>query len=74
MGDRSTGVTALLSPREREVARLIARGYSNRQVAEELVLAEPTAERHAANIFFKRGVHSRSQVAAWTVEHMHARM
>jgi DNA-binding NarL/FixJ family response regulator len=41
------------------VARLIAAGSTNRQIAEELVIAEPTAERHVA----KLGVHSRAQVA-----------
>lgn len=40
----------LLSPREQEVARLIVRGYTNRQIGHELVIAEPTAERHTANI------------------------
>ena len=74
VGDHSSDAAALLSPREREVARLIARGYSNRQIANELVIAEPTAERHAANIFFKLSVHSRAQVAAWAVEHLHASM
>ena len=73
-GKRSTDPVELLSPREREVARLITRGYSNRQIAGELVIAEPTAERHAANIFSKLGVHSRAQVAAWAVEHLHAGM
>jgi predicted ATPase/DNA-binding CsgD family transcriptional regulator len=54
-----------LSPREQEVARLIAEGCSNRDVAERLVIAEATTERHVANIFNKLGVHSRAQVAAW---------
>jgi class 3 adenylate cyclase len=49
-----------LSPREQEVAMLVALGFSNRQIAEELVIAEPTAERHVANILNKLGYHSRS--------------
>jgi class 3 adenylate cyclase/DNA-binding CsgD family transcriptional regulator len=57
-----------LSHREREVATLVALGLSNRQIAEELVIAEPTAERHVANILNKLGYHTRSQIAAWTVE------
>ena len=57
-----------LSHREREVATLVALGLSNRQIAEELVIAEPTAERHVANILNKLGYHSRTQIAAWTVE------
>jgi len=36
----------LLTPREREVAELVAAGFSNRRIADELVIAEATAERH----------------------------
>jgi predicted ATPase/DNA-binding CsgD family transcriptional regulator len=61
------GQTAALTPRESEVAGLIADGRTNREIAEQLVIAEPTAERHVANIFNKLGVHSRAQVAAWVV-------
>jgi pimeloyl-ACP methyl ester carboxylesterase/DNA-binding CsgD family transcriptional regulator len=60
---------APLSHREGEVATLVALGLSNRQVAEELVIAESTVERHVANILKKLGYHSRAQIAAWTVEH-----
>src|SRR5205807_906112 len=61
----SRGIAATLSPREQEVASLIADGKTNREIAEALVIAEPTAERHVANIFTKLGVRSRAQVAAW---------
>lgn len=57
-----------LSHREREVATLVALGLSNRQISEELVIAEPTAERHVANILNKLDYHSRTQIAVWTVE------
>jgi pimeloyl-ACP methyl ester carboxylesterase/DNA-binding CsgD family transcriptional regulator len=57
-----------LTRREREVATLIALGLTNRQIAEDLVIAEATAERHVANILNKLGCHSRAQVAAWAVE------
>jgi DNA-binding NarL/FixJ family response regulator len=59
---------APLSHREREVATLVALGLSNRQIAEELVIASSTAERHIANILNKLGYHSRTQIAAWAVE------
>src|SRR5262249_52765180 len=42
-----------LSPREREVAVLVARGLSNRAIAQELVIADATVERHIGNIFAK---------------------
>jgi class 3 adenylate cyclase/DNA-binding CsgD family transcriptional regulator len=64
-GERRPGP---LSRREREVATLVALGLSNRQLAEELVIAETTAERHVANILNKLGYHSRAQIAAWAVE------
>jgi pimeloyl-ACP methyl ester carboxylesterase/DNA-binding CsgD family transcriptional regulator len=58
-----------LSPREREVAILVARGLSNRDIALELVISIATAERHVANILNKLGFHSRAQIAAWAVAH-----
>src|SRR5262249_2231725 len=60
--------TSSLTPREREVALLVARGLTNRQIGEDLVISAATAERHVVNIFNKLGFHSRSQVAAWVVE------
>ena len=57
-----------LSAREREVAALIARGCTNREIAEALVIAETTAVRHVANILAKLALKSRAQVAVWAVE------
>lgn len=50
-----------LTPREREVLEVLARGMSNRAIAEALVISEKTAIRHVANIFMKLGVHSRAE-------------
>jgi ATP/maltotriose-dependent transcriptional regulator MalT len=57
-----------LSRREREVAALIARGLTNRQIAEELVISERTASTHVTNILGKLGFATRAQVAAWAGE------
>jgi predicted ATPase/DNA-binding CsgD family transcriptional regulator len=57
-----------LTKREREVAALIARGLSNREVGEALVIAEGTAANHVEHILGKLGFGSRAQVAAWAVE------
>jgi pimeloyl-ACP methyl ester carboxylesterase/DNA-binding CsgD family transcriptional regulator len=57
-----------LSRREREVALLIVRGLSNRQIADEFSISPATVERHVSNIFNKLGYHSRAQIAAWAVE------
>src|SRR5215472_14392564 len=58
----------LLTPREREVADLVAAGLSNRQIAERLVISERTAEAHVEHIRAKLECRSRAQVAAWFAE------
>jgi predicted ATPase/DNA-binding CsgD family transcriptional regulator len=58
-----------LTSRELQIAQLIARGLSNRGIADELTISPATAARHVANIFGKLGFTSRSQVAAWVAEH-----
>jgi non-specific serine/threonine protein kinase len=60
--------TERLSPREQEVAVLIARGLTNRAIANTLVISERTAEGHVERIRRKLGFQSRAGVAAWTVE------
>jgi predicted ATPase/DNA-binding CsgD family transcriptional regulator len=57
-----------LTPRELEIAGLIAKGLSNRAIADELVISPATAARHVANIFTKLGFTSRSQLAAWAAQ------
>jgi predicted ATPase/DNA-binding CsgD family transcriptional regulator len=59
----------LLTPREREVAALIARGLTNREIASSLVIAERTADAHVQHILNKLGFNTRAQIAAWVVEH-----
>ena len=63
-GDRPGGLT----PRELEVARLLAGGLTNRRIAETLVISERTADRHVENILGKLGLSSRAEVAVWAVE------
>jgi DNA-binding CsgD family transcriptional regulator len=48
-----------LSPREEEVIRLVVRGFSNRQISENLFISENTVQRHLSNIFEKVGVRNR---------------
>jgi DNA-binding CsgD family transcriptional regulator len=57
-----------LTPREREVAALVASGRSNRAIADELVISPATAARHVANILAKLGFSSRVQIAAWAAD------
>jgi predicted ATPase/DNA-binding SARP family transcriptional activator/DNA-binding CsgD family transcriptional regulator len=56
---------AALTRREQEVAKLVARGLTNRQIAEELVLSGRTVENHVRSILKKLKLSSRSEVAAW---------
>ena len=57
-----------LTPREREIAVLVAEGLSNRDVASRLVISPRTAETHVEHILTKLGFTSRAQIAAWVVE------
>lgn len=58
-----------LSDREVEVLRLVARGLSNREIAERLVVSRRTAEHHVQHIYDKVGVSSRAAVALFAMEH-----
>jgi predicted ATPase/DNA-binding CsgD family transcriptional regulator len=57
-----------LSRREREVARLVAAGMTNRQIGERLFISWRTAGGHVERIRNKLGVRSRTEVATWAVE------
>ena len=58
-----------LSPRETQVAALVARGLTNREVAAALLVTEHTAERHVEHILGKLGLRNRAQITAWAVAH-----
>jgi non-specific serine/threonine protein kinase len=60
---------ACLSPREHEVALLVARGLSNKEVAAELVLSERTVEAHVTHALNKLGVRSRAQLAVLAAQY-----
>jgi two-component system response regulator DevR len=57
-----------LTDREREVLALVARGYTNKQIAEELYVSEKTARNHVSHILEKLGMARRSEAAAYAVE------
>jgi DNA-binding NarL/FixJ family response regulator len=56
-----------LTPREREVLALIARGRANKAIAFELGVAEKTVKTHVSNILAKLGVSDRTQAALYAV-------
>lgn len=58
-----------LTEREREVLALVARGYTNKQIADTLYVSEKTARNHVSHILEKLGLSRRSEAAAFAVEH-----
>ena len=63
--EREEGLGSLTA-REREVLNLLARGLSNRDIAEELVITNKTVKNHLSRIYEKIGVHSRAEaIALW---------
>jgi len=61
------GTPPTLTARQEQVAGLVAQGWSNAQIAEELVISERTAESHVERIRARLGFRSRAQIAAWYV-------
>jgi len=62
------GPRRTLTPREAEVAALVARGLTNREIAAQLFLSVRTVEVHVDHILTKLGYHTRTQLAAWAHE------
>jgi NarL family two-component system response regulator LiaR len=62
-----------LSPRERDVLRLIAQGRSNRQIARDLAIGEQTVKTHVRGILAKLGLQDRVQAAIFALRHQAGR-
>jgi DNA-binding NarL/FixJ family response regulator len=65
--DRSGGL--VLTPREREVLRLLAQGHTDREIAQLLYISPRTVQNHLASIREKTGIRRRSGLARWASEH-----
>ena len=59
--------TAVLTPREDEVVKLIAEGYSSREIARELTISVRTVERHRENILHKLGMRDRTELTRYAI-------
>ncbi len=66
---RPSSYPAELSSRETEVLKLVARGLTNDQVAEELFISPRTVQRHLTSIYGKLGVSSRAAATRFALEH-----
>ena len=56
-----------LTAREQEVVKLIAEGFSTKQISDGLVISEKTVERHRANILEKLGMHNRVELTRYAI-------
>jgi len=65
MGTNPDATTVRLSRREMEVARLVAEGLTNRDIATRLFISERTVDGHLEHVREKLAVNSRAQIAAW---------
>lgn len=59
-----------LSSREAEVAELVTKGLSNKEVANQLFVTEKTVKFHLTNIYKKMNVKSRAQLIVWCLPHL----
>jgi DNA-binding NarL/FixJ family response regulator len=67
MADDSSGPAEPLTPREREVLKLIAEAFTNREIGEILHLAEKTVESHRANLMRKLGMRDRVELVRYAI-------
>jgi two-component system response regulator NreC len=64
----STPIAEELTPREREILTYIAEGYTNREIAEDLIISVKTVDRHRENIMRKLNLHNRVELVKYAIE------
>ncbi len=69
VGEAPSLTPSVLTPRERDVLRMIARGRTSREIAEELSLSIRTVGRHITNIYTKIGARTRADATAYAIRH-----
>jgi DNA-binding NarL/FixJ family response regulator len=66
-GEDTSGIA--LTPRESEIVKLVAEGYSSKEIAEMLVISVKTVERHRANVLDKLGLRDRVALTRYAIRH-----
>jgi len=69
MKKSGTTVSESLAPREREVVSLVAKGYTNKEIAKRLSLSVRTVERQCSSVMNKLGLQNRAELIAYAVQH-----
>ncbi len=64
LNNSDEGLVATLTPQEHRIFELIGQGYANRQIADELFLAEKTVKNYVSNVLAKMGMSRRTEAAA----------
>ncbi|GAA4374781.1 response regulator transcription factor [Actinomadura sp. NPDC048032] len=64
---RGEGQASILTPREEEIIKLVAEGYSSRRIAETLTISVKTVDRHRANILGKLGMRDRLELTKYAI-------
>jgi two-component system, NarL family, response regulator DevR len=68
--ERLDGLEQSLTPHEKRILHLVARGATNREIADELKLAEKTVRNYVSSILNKLGARNRTEAAAYVLRHM----
>ncbi|MET3955023.1 DNA-binding CsgD family transcriptional regulator [Rhodococcus sp. OAS809] len=67
-GSPKSAADEVLTPREQQVAELVAQGLTNRAIADKLVISQRTVDGHVDHILNKLGYGSRTRIAAWVLQ------
>lgn len=59
-----------LTPRQAKITRLAVKGYSNKEIGDQLLITEKTVRAHLVNIYRTMNVNSRAQLIVWCLPHM----